>query len=75
MMMHHVEFGVNNVFNKQPPFPYANNTLNANTDPSDFDFIGRYFFGRAMVSVLTVDTPTALAAIRRPGRAVDRSGQ
>ena len=40
-----VEFGVNNLFDKQPPILYANNTLNANTDPSDFDLIGRYFWG------------------------------
>jgi hypothetical protein len=39
-----VEFGVNNLFDKQPPLLYANNTLNANTDPSDFDTIGRYFW-------------------------------
>jgi len=44
-----VEFGVNNIFDKQPPMLYANNTLNANTDPSDFDLLGRYFFGRVTV--------------------------
>jgi outer membrane receptor protein involved in Fe transport len=44
-----VEFGVNNLFDKQPPLLYANNTLNANTDPSDFDLLGRYFFGRVTV--------------------------
>ena len=44
-----VEFGVNNLFDKQPPMLYANNTLNANTDPSDFDMLGRYFFGRVTV--------------------------
>jgi outer membrane receptor protein involved in Fe transport len=44
-----VEFGVNNIFDKQPPALYANNTLNANTDPSDFDLIGRFFFGRVTV--------------------------
>jgi outer membrane receptor protein involved in Fe transport len=44
-----VEFGVNNIFDKQPPLLYANNTLNANTDPSDFDLIGRFFFGRVTV--------------------------
>jgi len=41
-----VDFGVNNLFDRQPPFLYANNTGNANTDPSDFDMIGRYFWGR-----------------------------
>jgi outer membrane receptor protein involved in Fe transport len=44
-----VSFGVNNVADKQPPFLYANNTLNANTDPSDFDLQGRYFWGRVEV--------------------------
>ncbi|RCS29626.1 TonB-dependent receptor [Rhodanobacter denitrificans] len=45
-----VDFGVNNLFDKQPPMLYANNTLNANTDPSDFDLQGRYFWGRVTVS-------------------------
>lgn len=45
-----LEFGINNVFDKQPPFLYANDTLNANTDPSDFDLVGRYFWGRITVS-------------------------
>ena len=44
-----VEFGVNNLFDKQPPVLYANNTLNADTDPSDFDLLGRYFWGRVTV--------------------------
>jgi outer membrane receptor protein involved in Fe transport len=44
-----VSFGINNAFNKQPPFMYANNTLNANTDPSNFDLLGRYFWGRVTV--------------------------
>lgn len=45
-----VDFGVNNVADKQPPFLYANNTLNANTDPTDFDLQGRYFWGRVTVT-------------------------
>ena len=44
-----IDLGVNNVANKQPPFLYANNTLNANTDPSDFDLLGRYYWGRVTV--------------------------
>jgi outer membrane receptor protein involved in Fe transport len=44
-----LDFGVNNLFDKQPPMLYANNTLNANTDPSDFDLMGRYFWARATV--------------------------
>ena len=43
------QIGINNVFNKQPPFLYANNTLNANTDPADFDLIGRDYWGRVTV--------------------------
>ncbi len=44
-----VDFGVNNIADKQPPFLYANNTLNANTDPTDFDLIGRYYWARVTV--------------------------
>jgi Outer membrane cobalamin receptor protein len=44
-----VDVGVNNLTDKQPPFLYANNTLNANTDPSDFDLQGRYFWARVTV--------------------------
>jgi outer membrane receptor protein involved in Fe transport len=44
-----VDFGVNNLSDKKPPFLYANNTLNANTDPSDFDLIGRYYWARVTV--------------------------
>ena len=44
-----IDLGVNNVGDKQPPFLYANNTLNANTDPSDFDLMGRYYWGRVTV--------------------------
>ena len=44
-----VDFGVNNVFDKQPPMLYGNNTLNANTDPSDFDLMGRYYWARVTV--------------------------
>jgi len=44
-----IDIGVNNVGDKQPPFLYANNTLNANTDPTDFDLMGRYYWGRITV--------------------------
>jgi outer membrane receptor protein involved in Fe transport len=44
-----LDFGVNNLFDKQPPMLYANNTLNANTDPSDFDLMGRYWWARVTV--------------------------
>ena len=43
------DVGVNNVGDKQPPMLYANNTLNANTNPTDFDLMGRYYFGRVTV--------------------------
>ena len=43
------DVGVNNVGDKQPPLLYGNNTLNANTDPSDFDLMGRYYWGRVTV--------------------------
>ncbi|MEO9079279.1 MAG: TonB-dependent receptor [Rhodanobacter sp.] len=45
-----LDFGVKNLFDKQPPFLYANNSLNANTSPSDFDLVGRYFWGRMTFS-------------------------
>ncbi|MEO9079559.1 MAG: TonB-dependent receptor, partial [Rhodanobacter sp.] len=44
-----VDFGVNNLADKKPPILYSNNVLNANTDPSNFDLIGRYFWGRVTV--------------------------
>ncbi|MEO8804321.1 MAG: TonB-dependent receptor [Rudaea sp.] len=43
------DIGVDNVGDKQPPFLYANNTLNANTDPADFDLQGRYYWARVTV--------------------------
>ena len=43
------DIGVDNVGDKQPPFLYANNSLNANTDPSDFDLQGRYYWARVTV--------------------------
>lgn len=45
-----VDLGINNAFDKKPPFLYANNTLNANTDPSDFDLQGRYYWARVTVT-------------------------
>ncbi|HEU0276869.1 MAG TPA: TonB-dependent receptor [Rhodanobacteraceae bacterium] len=45
-----LDVGVDNVFDKQPPFLYANNTLNANTDPEDFDVLGRYYWARVTVN-------------------------
>lgn len=44
-----LEIGVDNVFDKQPPFITASRSQNANTDPQDFDTIGRYYWGRVTV--------------------------
>ncbi len=44
-----LEVGVDNVFDKQPPILYNNNAPQANTDPNDFDVIGRYYWGRVTV--------------------------
>jgi outer membrane receptor protein involved in Fe transport len=44
-----IEAGVNNVFDKQPPFLGGFRSLNSNTSPEDFDTIGRYYFARVTV--------------------------
>jgi iron complex outermembrane receptor protein len=44
-----IELGVDNIADKQPPRLFQNNVLNANTDPSNFDTIGRYYFARYTV--------------------------
>ena len=44
-----VEAGINNVFDKQPPFLGGGRSLNSNTDPADFDTIGRYYWARVTV--------------------------
>jgi len=44
-----IDVGVDNMFDKQPPILYANNVLGANTDPADFDMIGRYYWARFTV--------------------------
>jgi len=41
-----ISIGVNNLFDKQPPMMYENNTNNANTDAMNFDLIGRYYWAR-----------------------------
>ncbi|HEY9400648.1 MAG TPA: TonB-dependent receptor, partial [Luteimonas sp.] len=43
------EVGVDNVFDKQPPMMFQNNVLNANTDVSTFDTVGRYYWARYTV--------------------------
>jgi iron complex outermembrane receptor protein len=44
-----VQVGVDNVFDKQPPVMYQNNTINGNTDVNTFDTIGRYYWVNATV--------------------------
>ena len=44
-----VQFGVDNVFDRQPPVIYLNNALNANTDVNTYDTAGRFY--RASFSV------------------------
>jgi outer membrane receptor protein involved in Fe transport len=44
-----IDVGVDNVTDKQPPLLYANNSQNANTDPNDFDTLGRYYWARVTV--------------------------
>jgi outer membrane receptor protein involved in Fe transport len=44
-----IDMGVDNVMDKQPPFLYANNSQNADTDPNDFDVLGRYYWARVTV--------------------------
>ena len=38
--------GVNNVFDKQPPNVYTADNLNGTSDPSAYDFRGRFFYAR-----------------------------
>lgn len=42
-------FGVDNLFDKQPPMMYMNNTLNSDTDVSTYDVVGRYYWARANI--------------------------
>lgn len=42
--------GIRNVFDKQPPMLFANRSSNANTDPGNFNVIGRYYWMRVAVS-------------------------
>jgi outer membrane receptor protein involved in Fe transport len=39
-----VQLGIINIANRQPPLIYGNNTINANTDVSTYDTIGRRYF-------------------------------
>ncbi|WP_297803075.1 TonB-dependent receptor, partial [Arenimonas sp. GDDSR-1] len=42
--------GVDNVFDKQPPILYQNNSLNGNTDERTFDTVGRYYWSSLTVN-------------------------
>lgn len=44
-----VSFGVDNVFDKQPPIFTQSITLNADTDVGTYDTIGRFYWARATV--------------------------
>ncbi|HKE47615.1 MAG TPA: TonB-dependent receptor [Rhodanobacteraceae bacterium] len=44
-----IDAGINDLADRQPPVFYSNNALNANTDPSDFDLLGRYYWCRLTV--------------------------
>jgi outer membrane receptor protein involved in Fe transport len=39
-----IRAGVDNLFDKQPPIMYQNNTADGNTDPQTFDTVGRYYW-------------------------------
>jgi outer membrane receptor protein involved in Fe transport len=44
-----IDLGIDNVGDIQPPFLWANNSNNANTDTANFDTLGRYYFARVTV--------------------------
>ena len=44
-----VDLGVDNITDKQPPFLFQNNVINANTDVNTYDTVGRYMWARFTV--------------------------
>jgi outer membrane receptor protein involved in Fe transport len=40
----YIQFGMDNVFNRNPPYFYQNNVLNANTDVATYDVLGRRWY-------------------------------
>ncbi len=44
-----IQVGVDNAFDKQPPFFYQNVVTNANTDVNTYDTVGRFYWGRVTV--------------------------
>jgi outer membrane receptor protein involved in Fe transport len=45
-----LRFGIDNLFDKQPPILYQNNSLNGNTDERTFDTVGRYYWSSLTVN-------------------------
>ncbi|MCE5234106.1 MAG: TonB-dependent receptor [Mizugakiibacter sp.] len=45
----HLDVGVDNAFDKQPPMFFQNNVQNANTDVNTYDTLGRYYWARVTV--------------------------
>jgi outer membrane receptor protein involved in Fe transport len=45
-----IRAGVDNLFDKQPPIMYQNNTADGNTDPQTFDTVGRYYWTNLTVN-------------------------
>ncbi|MGB8377723.1 MAG: TonB-dependent receptor, partial [Rhodanobacteraceae bacterium] len=43
------QVGIDNAFNKLPPFFYQNIVVNANTDVRTYDTVGRFYYARATV--------------------------
>lgn len=44
-----IQIGVDNAFDKQPPYYYQNIVTNANTDVRTYDTVGRFYWGRVTV--------------------------
>lgn len=45
-----IDFGVNNVFDKQPPLLFMNRVPELNVDTNDFDVLGRFYWASVKVS-------------------------
>ena len=64
----HLQFGVRNISDKQPPIFFQNNVTNANTDVETYDMLGRQWFVGFTAEVLIDEliTRRAARAIVRP---------
>ena len=61
------QIGVDNAFDKQPPFFYQNVVTNANTDVQHYDTVGRYYLASRDREVLiqpVIATPCRAATSR-----------